>query len=67
MSFMIKRTTGEPGKEVVRYYVRMTGFGQMFQTMDIARRYDTYEEAEAVIEEDDLRDLAGEIEIIEVD
>ena len=67
MSYVIKRTTGKPGEEVVRYYVRLTAFGQMFQTIDLAHHYETVEEAEAVIEEDDLEDLIGEIEIIEID
>ena len=39
----------------------------MFQTIDLAHHYETVEEAEAVIEEDDLEDLIGEIEIIEID
>lgn len=66
MSFLIKRTTNSQNGEIVRYFMRATAMGPMFQTIDLARHFDTYEDAVSVIEGEYLRDFPGEIEVVEI-
>lgn len=65
MSFYIQRTTVTNGKPYTFYFMRMTGMGPMFQTIDLAKPFDTPEAALECIDDEDLDLLDGTLEIVE--
>lgn len=65
MSFYIQRTTVTNGKPYTFYFMRMTGMGPMFQTVDIAKAFPTREAALECIDDEDLEQLDGVLEIVE--
>lgn len=65
MHYIIRRTTSFGGKDTVFYYVKQTILGPMFNLRNMAKEFDTIEEAEAVIEELPAN-LDGIIEIEEI-
>lgn len=65
MSYFIQRTTVTGGIPCTRYFMRATAMGPMFQTIDLAKAFDTLEEAVECIEEEELDLLDGELEVVE--
>lgn len=65
MSALIKRTTVTDGKPTVCYYMQMTVFGPMFQSKDLAKHFASADEARECIEEEELEQLDGWLEIVE--
>lgn len=65
MSYFIQRTTVTNGKPCTRFFMRATAMGPMFQTFDLAKAFDTREDALECIEDEELDMLDGELEVIE--
>lgn len=65
MSFYIQRTTVTNGIPCTRFFMRATAMGPMFQTLDLAKAFSTREEAMECIEDEELNELDGKLEVVE--